>query len=220
MNHPRRARTSCAVIAAVILTTTWCRDRPGSQGMMDGGMREMMHQMMGGVVPSGTHPKDLPEPGSRGARVLATYCAQCHALPSPAMHTADDWPAIVARMVSRMRMMTGMGRGMMMMMRQIRVPTAQEESELVSYLSRHAMRPASPDAIAESDLPGAFTFARTCAQCHALPDPTQHAPEDWPSVVERMRRNQREMGKPVMTEREKAEIVEFLQRSARPARGG
>jgi len=29
---------------------------------------------------------------------LQTFCAQCHVPPSPKLHTADEWPAVVRRM--------------------------------------------------------------------------------------------------------------------------
>ena len=34
--------------------------------------------------------------------------------------------------------------------------------------------------------PGRDLFTATCSQCHELPDPSQHSPEDWVSVVRRM----------------------------------
>jgi hypothetical protein len=84
------------------------------QGMMSQGhMKEMMQQMMAGILPPGIKPQDLPEPESRGAKLLSTYCSQCHNLPSPRMHAAEDWRRVTRRMLSRERMMAGM-RGMMM----------------------------------------------------------------------------------------------------------
>ena len=71
-----------------------------------GHMKEMMQQMMGGMLPPGITPQDLPDPESRGAKLLSRYCSQYHNLPSPRMHTAEDWPRIAGRMLSRERMMT------------------------------------------------------------------------------------------------------------------
>lgn len=57
-------------------------DKKG-HGMMDQRhMKEMMQQMMGGMLPPGIRPQDLPEPESLGATLLSTYCSQCHNLPS------------------------------------------------------------------------------------------------------------------------------------------
>jgi len=55
---------------------------------MMGGM--MMGGMMGKRMPSGINPDQLPEPDSKGAHLLARYCSQCHGVPGPGMHTADE----------------------------------------------------------------------------------------------------------------------------------
>lgn len=172
-----------------------------------GGMREMMRGMMGGVVPEGVVPEDLPEPESRGARLLVRYCQPCHALPSPRMHAAEEWPAILARMTARMRHMEGMG---MMMMDRVRAPTPEEESALLEYLETFALRPIPADALSEATGAGAVTFARVCSRCHAPPDPSLHAPEEWPAVVARMEGHEVPMGRPPITESERQEIIEFL----------
>ncbi len=126
------------------------------------------------------------------------------------MHAAAEWPAVVARMTQRMRMMAGMGR---MMMEDIRTPAPPEETALLQYLQDHAMR-AAPAGTVESDAPGARAFARVCSQCHAAPDPAQHTAAEWPAIVERMQQNHRQMGKPLMTDAEIQEIVGFLRASA------
>ncbi len=173
-------------------------------------MSEMMRGMMAGVVPSGVSPENLPDPRSRGAALLASYCTQCHALPSPRMHAAAEWPAVAARMTERMRMMARMGG---MMMGAVRAPGPQEESALLQYLQEHAMR-AAPSGIVESDAPGGRAFARLCSQCHAPPDPAQHTPAEWPPIVERMQQNHRQMGRPLMTDAETRSIAGFLRENA------
>lgn len=40
-----------------------------------GHMKEMMQQMMGGMLPPGITPQDLPDPESRGAKLLSRYCS-------------------------------------------------------------------------------------------------------------------------------------------------
>lgn len=112
-------------------------DDKNDRGIMDQGhMKEMMQQMMGGMLPPGIEPQDLPEPESQGAKLLSTYCAQCHNLPSPRMHTAEDWSRVVGRMLMRERMMARM-RGMMM---QVNAPSSPEEEALLQYLAKHAMQ--------------------------------------------------------------------------------
>lgn len=215
---------------AGLLSTTWFGGPLAFSGglyqmMMGGGMMgrdgmtEMMQEMMSGRLPPGITPEDLPEPDSAGANLLVRYCAQCHQLPNPAMHTAEDWPRVEDRMVARERMMTGM-HGMMggMMrrgMRTIQAPSAEEEKVLLAYLQRHALKPASLEALGAPDTPGLALFRRTCSQCHALPDPELHTPDEWPGVVERMQKNTETMGKPVITDQERDEIVGYLKRKAR-----
>lgn len=91
-------------------------------------MRDMMKQMMGDRLPPGISPEDLPEPTSRGARLTAEYCGSCHALPSPQMHGASEWPAIVTRMQQNLQ---SMGRDPM---------TAEELRQITDYLQQHAQK--------------------------------------------------------------------------------
>lgn len=187
-------------------------DDKKDQGMMDQGhMKEMMQQMMGGMLPPGITPQDLPEPESRGAKLLNTYCSQCHNLPSPRMHTAEDWPRVAGRMLSRERMMAGM-RGMMM---QVKAPTPQDEEALLQYLKTHAMHALSPMAVPAPDSPGAPLFQQTCAQCHALPDPKQHTASEWSVVVKRMRQNMKSMGRREITDQEAKDITAYLELTSR-----
>ena len=40
------------------------------------------------------------ELGSQGAQLLQRYCTQCHNLPGTGRHTAEEWPALLERMLS------------------------------------------------------------------------------------------------------------------------
>ena len=93
-------------------------------GMMGGGM-------MGRGMPTGPAPsaKPLPEPDSAGAKLISTYCNQCHAAPQPTLHTADEWSSVTQRMHARME--GGWGPG-------IKTPTQQEMDTIVGYLKKHA----------------------------------------------------------------------------------
>jgi hypothetical protein len=60
-----------------------------------------------------------------------------------------------------------------------------------------------------------------CTQCHALPDPRHHTRQEWPNVVERMKRHMAWANTVVGVDSlrtvpvlETAEIVRFLQRHA------
>ena len=73
------------------------------KGMMNKGqMKDMMKSMMPGMLPPGIKPENLLEPDSLGAKLLIRYCAQCHDLPSPFMHSGEEWPVIAGRMFARM----------------------------------------------------------------------------------------------------------------------
>lgn len=184
-------------------------DNKNDQGMMDqGSMKEMMQQMMGGMLPPGVKPQELPEPESRGAKLLSTDCSQCHNLPSPRMHTAADWPHVAGRMLMRERMMARM-RGMMM---RVKAPTPQDEEALLQYLKTHAMQALVPGAVPAPDSPGAALFQQSCAQCHALPEPKQHMASEWTAVVERMRQNMKSMGRREITDQEARDITAYLER--------
>jgi len=109
-------------------------------------------------------------------------------------------------MLMRERMMASM-RGMMM---RVRAPTPQDEEALLQYLKTHAMQALVPGAVPAPDSLGAALFQQTCAQCHALPDPKQHAASEWSAVVERMRQNMIAMGRREITDREAKDITAYL----------
>ena len=50
-------------------------------------------------------PDMLPLPESKGAVLFKTVCSQCHALPDPSSHIAQDWPAVIKRMRGNMQSM-------------------------------------------------------------------------------------------------------------------
>ena len=181
-------------------------------GMMDReGMKEMMQRMMPDMLPPGTRPEDLSSPDSPGAKLLVRYCSRCHNLPSPAMHSAEEWPRIADRMFHRMSMMSGM----MGMMMNVESPTPEEQQIIVAYLKAHALKSISPNALPSPETRGAALFRDLCSQCHSLPDPKLHTDEEWPGIVERMQANMRSMRKKALTENEKKEIVGYLARYAR-----
>lgn len=180
-------------------------------GMMDReGMKEMMQRMMPDMLPPGVKPEALPDPGSRGAKLLARYCNQCHNLPSPAMHSAAEWPVITSRMFSRMSMMSGM-----MGMMNVENPSPEERQTIVAYLQVHSMKTISPSTLPAPESKGAALFRDACSQCHSLPDPQLHTAVEWPKVVERMRGNMVTMKKRVITEQDGKTIEEYLMSHAR-----
>ncbi len=203
--------------------TVGTRKTSGTSGMpmMNGGMmsreemKRMMQTMMSDRLPPGIKTEDLPESGGPGAGLLTRYCQQCHNLPSPAMHTTNEWPRVASRMFQRMEMMSGQG-GMMRGMMDIRSPTVDEQKTLLAYLQHNALRSADLKALGAGNAPGLDLFRRTCSQCHALPDPKLHTAGEWPAVVERMREHMKSMNKTVITDRERDQIVVFLAGKSTP----
>lgn len=179
--------------------------RLSTGGMMDrAGMKEMMKNMMGTQLPPGLDPERLPDPRSGGAQLLARYCSQCHELPGPGLHTADEWSSVVDRMNRRMRMMGGM-------MHDIEAPKDDELRTLVTYLQQHAQVPIDRARYTDLSAPNGKLFEAICSQCHVLPDPRQHAANEWPGVVGRMTQNMKTMGKPLPDQATLETVIEFLQ---------
>jgi hypothetical protein len=134
------------------------------------------------LPPAGLAAGDLPDPMSRDAQLLVTYCSQCHPLPSPTAHSATDWPSVARRMWLRMEWLpASLG---------VKVPTPGERYEILTYLTANALK------VSGAVLPpgkGRDEFAVVCNQCHALPDPRVHSADDWPAVYARMERNMERM---------------------------
>jgi len=178
--------------------------------------------MLERILPPAVAPDQLPEPSSTGARLVTTYCVQCHYLPNPAMHNAQKWPAIVARMVWRMQGRGNLGKVMQDMMADVKAPDKGDEAALVRYLQKHAQRELDPAQYPDVHTTAGRIYSIACSQCHVLPDPRRHTAREWPDVVERMRRNMqwdnRVTGDAALRtspELDTGEIVRFLQRNSR-----
>lgn len=154
------------------------------------------------LPPAGLQPGDLPDPEARGAQLVATYCAQCHALPTPTAHSATDWPRVTRRMWLRMdELPESLG---------VKVPTMAERYETLKYLTANALK------ISGSVLPaghGRETFALVCSRCHALPDLRVHSKDDWPTVFARMERNMERMKVKAPTAQQTEEILLYLKKT-------
>lgn len=80
-------------------------------------------------VPPGTTAENLPEASSPGAALVVRHCGHCHNLPSPKLHTAEQWPAVVARMRAQ---------ASAQIMNRAPIPTPEDERVLIQYLQTHA----------------------------------------------------------------------------------
>jgi hypothetical protein len=178
--------------------------------------------MLERILPPGFEPANLPEADSRGARLTARYCVQCHNLANPAMHHAAKWPQVVERMVLRMQGRGNLGPLMSDMMAGVEAPADEEKSAIVAYLRRHAQKPLDPRKYPDLYTPAGESFRLACQQCHVLPDPARYRAAQWPAVVARMERNMEWMNrvvgsKPLPGEPQLSipEINAFLARHAR-----
>jgi len=150
------------------------------------------------LPPEGLSPESLPAPRSVGAQLLNAYCTQCHSLPSPAMHAAQDWPSVARRMWVRIDMMHGeLG---------VSVPGSGDRVALLNYLLANALKVSEHLRAA----PGRDVFEAMCSRCHLLPDPRQHSPADWPAVVMRMERNMERMRVSGVTSQQAQTIITYL----------
>ena len=173
------------------------------------------------ILPPSTTPARLPEAESRGAQLLLRYCVQCHHLPSPAMHHAEKWPRILDRMVLRMKGRGNMGTLMKDMMDSVAAPSEEETHALLDYLQNHAQKPIQTRRYPDLATVGR-SFREACSQCHILPDPASHKPQEWRDIVERMSRNMLWMNRVVGSRPDALEpqlavdeIVGYLERNAR-----
>ena len=73
----------------------------------------------------------LPEGKSQGAQLVAKYCSQCHAVPPPSIHTAEQWSQVTSRMREHIGQQAGAGAGVL-------VPSASELDTITQYLGKHA----------------------------------------------------------------------------------
>jgi len=60
--------------------------------------------IVGCELPQAQSKISLPEPDSEGAQMVKQFCSDCHAPPSPLVHTAKEWPNVIYRMQERRRM--------------------------------------------------------------------------------------------------------------------
>jgi len=190
---------------------------------LERGQRWRMVSSMGsGLPPPSFNLADLPESGSRGAALLEAYCTQCHWLPAPQMHAAQEWPILIRRMVMRAqtlhdRMGGPMTRGILGQyllsgMASAQVPSPEDADSLVAYLQRNAMPVAQPGELG-TDAETEF-FVSRCGFCHETPSPLAHPAAEWPAVVARMHTNMAMMSVRPLSDEEAKRVVSYLQERA------
>lgn len=203
------SRPAAAIVPVAAIMWVACAERPQQQpeetvqapAGVTVSSELFLASAMAALPPTSFTAADLPDPESQGAKVLQEYCGGCHALPSPGMHSATDWPIVLRRMWMRMDKVAGAF--------QYPVPSTAERAVLLPYLIDHALE------VGKAQLPpgpGRDEFMATCSRCHALPDPKQHSPSDWVAVGRRMRQHSEDMlGETIHPDRF-AQIVLYLER--------
>jgi cytochrome c5 len=155
-------------------------------------------------IPKGLNPDALPNAKSRGATLLVLYCAQCHDMPTPAMHTREEWTTVVERMENEMQIRRG---GILI---RVMMPPEKDWRILRDYLAENAQKPMDKNQFSDLDTPAAQAFTSTCSQCHAAPDPGQHTPHEWARVVLRMKNNMAAASKKLPDDQTVELINQFL----------
>lgn len=160
----------------------------------------LLASIQAGMPPGGVTQADLPDPDSLGAELVARYCGLCHGVPQPTTHSGTDWPVVLRRMWLRADHVsdsTG-----------IVAPDAAERVVISRYMVDHALQ---VGAAALPEGRGRDAFQETCTRCHALPDPRTHAPDDWASVVLRMKGHMEDLLGVTLQQDRIADLVFYLQ---------
>lgn len=161
-------------------------------------------------IPGGLTAKTLPDANSKGAKLFASYCGQCHSLPSPRMHSRADWPMRFGKMMDHVKLLAGADPG-------IKIPTGNEKQEIVSYLEEMGFIGLAEYAPLLTK-PEGFKVAWYCSACHAVPDPvqfpakgaTQLSAKEWGLVIDRMNAYRKQQGREEMSVSDRNSIVDFL----------
>ncbi len=160
-----------------------------------------------GRMPPGMTRSDLPEPDSSGARLVAGHCSQCHNLPGPGRHTAQEWQQVAQNMFMLSEVTARFGGR-----RSLAILDAAQRETVTAYLQRHALRPL-PEGMEAPRV-----YLRTCGDCHAAPDPSLHSATAWPEVMARMAGHRAVMAREPLDPMEFTRVLAYLSRHAAPER--
>ena len=154
------------------------------------------------VIPFGLTANQLPDPQSKGAALLASYCGQCHNLPSPKMHSTGDWPMRFEKMMDHAILMAGTSPD-------VKTPVDKEKKELVSYLEKNGFRELPANSPLRGE-PEVFNVMWFCSVCHAVPDPDQFPAKEWGKIVDRMNSYRKKQGREEMSNSDRKAVINFL----------
>lgn len=161
------------------------------------------------IIPPGIDPAQLPEPASKGAQVLQRTCTQCHNLPGPGRHTREEWPAVLTRMDTLMKV-SHFYRGLL---GPVAMPDAGERAALQTYLQDHALRPLPPRATGLPTDGAERLYRDACGDCHAVPDPRAYPAASWPALLARMDSHRATMARPPLTAAQRNVVEAFSARA-------
>lgn len=190
---------------------------------MERGQRWRMIASIGvGLPPRQFTGEDLPAAGSRGAGLVQVYCIQCHWLPTPTMHSADEWGIILPRMYLRAEQLerrlggpltTGMvGEVVMSGYETAAVPSEADADTLMAYMRRYGLATADP-----AELPagaGRELFIERCSTCHETPAPGAHTATGWERLVGQMQEYMEAMQLEPLPAQELDRITAYLREHA------
>ncbi|MDP2758901.1 MAG: hypothetical protein Q8O64_00645 [Sideroxyarcus sp.] len=154
------------------------------------------------VIPFGLTADQLPNPESEGAALFASYCGQCHNLPSPKMHSTDDWPMRFEKMMDHAMLLAGASPN-------IKIPVDKERGKIVSYLVMNGFRGLPANSLLRGE-PQAFNVMWYCSVCHAMPDPDQFPAKEWGKIVDRMNSYRKKQGREEMSNSDRKAVIDFL----------
>ncbi|MDT8436269.1 MAG: hypothetical protein RRA92_05890 [Gemmatimonadota bacterium] len=192
---------------------------PQAEGLSNGQRWRLVASTATGLPPTSYRLADLPEPEARGASLQQVYCVQCHGIASPKMHTAEEWPVLVRRMVMRARTLRdrldagGLGATVDEMLlaglQSANIPTAEEQDSLIAYFTRHGLPAAAPDEIGAG--PDAQLYVEYCSLCHDAPSPSAHGPDGAHALVYRMSAIMQMLGMEPPDEARRQRIVSYME---------
>ena len=157
-------------------------------------------------MPPGMPLSQLPQSNSQGAKLTQQYCTQCHNLPGPGRHTAEEWLVVMETMNLLMDVASRFGG----LLGKVEAPSTEERKILERYLVTNALQPFNGRS---GNLAGR-SFEQYCANCHALPAPSQHSTHEWPQVIKRMQRNMDVMKHEPLSPEVLLQIQRYLQQYA------
>lgn len=128
--RPTRPLVGSWLVASVLLAAT---ASPAGAQMMNGmGSRMMGPETQHSVMGNNSSPASGAAPqqySGADAREFGRVCSSCHALPNPLLHTASQWPRVVARMEGYMGSSS------------MPVPDRRTLQDVEHYLEAHAAKP-------------------------------------------------------------------------------